>query len=518
MTGHERDAAAGDDAGGELETLRRQRDWLWHQLNHTADAILVHDLDGNIVDVNQAACRVHRYDRQTFLGLNVDQIARPFDLETARTTWREVAAVEAATSFTGQHVRSDGTSFPVEVNLDHFNWGGRPLIVAVIRDLTERRRLEQGFRLMVEKSVDPVFVLQDELIVYANRAAAELLGYRHGKNLLGRTPYELVHPAEHERLRRDVAQLAGAIEPQAAAERTLVARDGTVVSLETTLVPMLFEGRPAVAGIGRDVSYRKRQTAERMQADRTAVAGNLAAGVAHEINNPLAYLVSNLDYSLDVLEEAARTLDAWGADDAQLRGRAQRLRGELAQAADALADARQGSARVRDIVRELGKYGSAPSDAAGAVDVREALEAAIQLSANQIRGEIEVVRTFEPVPEIVGHRARLVEVFVNLLHNAAQAIDGPGGQIRVGLRSDHGEVVAEIADNGHGIAPEHRDRVFEPFFSTRTVGQGTGLGLFVARAAIDAMGGAIAITRTGDDGTIVEVRLPSNAPAEAIEP
>ncbi len=236
--------------------------------------------------------------------------------------------------------------------------------------------------------------------------------------------------------------------------------------------------------------------------DQLATIGRLAAGVGHEINNPLAFILSNLNY---VQQELGRLDGGRIAPDDQQ------------QMQEALTEAREGAERVRSIVQDLKMMSHPDSLEKGPVDLTQVLQTAAKMAAHEIRGRARLVESWASPPLIDGNSARLCQVFLNLLLNAAQAI--PPGQaerheIRLAARpQDNGQVLVEVSDTGCGIAPEHLERIFEPFFTTKPVGVGTGLGLSICHGIITAHGGKMSVESTVGRGTTFRVTLPQARPS-----
>ncbi len=260
-----------------------------------------------------------------------------------------------------------------------------------------------------------------------------------------------------------------------------------------------------VIGTGIDVSVSARLQARLMLADRMASVGTLAAGVAHEINNPLTYVIASLEYASRLVEQPPS-----GDINAAAEARA-RLRYSLSQA-------REGADRVRQIVKNLRTFSRGDEDRRGPVIVEDVIESSIDMAWNEIRHRARLVREFHPVPAVEANEARLGQVFLNLLINAAQAI--PEGRVddnrvRVVTRAEGDRVVVEISDTGRGIAPEHLPRIFDPFFTTKPVGEGTGLGLSICHGIVTALGGEISVESTPDRGSTFRVLLP---PSRSLRP
>ncbi len=248
-----------------------------------------------------------------------------------------------------------------------------------------------------------------------------------------------------------------------------------------------------LVGTAQDVTERKELQARLLLSDRLASMGTLASGVAHEINNPLAYVIGNLD----CLGQALGELRPGDPTD---------------ELTEMLEDARDGARRVASIVRDLKAFSRADEDAREAVDLAHAIELAVRLSGNQLRHRARLVRDEEPLPPALGNESRLVQVFINLLVNAAQALpegEAERHEVRVTARRDGaGHAVVSVTDTGCGIPPAQLAQVWNPFFTTKAIGVGTGLGLSICHGIVKAMGGTITVTSQVGRGTTFSVRLP----------
>jgi nitrogen-specific signal transduction histidine kinase/CheY-like chemotaxis protein len=267
------------------------------------------------------------------------------------------------------------------------------------------------------------------------------------------------------------------------------------VLLELSSVYFEYEGQPSVLTMGRDVTARKRLEVQLVQAERLAALGTLAAGVAHEINNPLAYVMLNLEW-------IARKLPGVADDPSSVDGLMAML-----------GEARDGAARVSTIVRELRSFSRADGETRRRVDLAAVVEAAIKITGHEIRHRARVSTSFEAVRPVWANEARLEQVVINLLMNAAQAMPearGEDNEIRVTVREDADRrAVLEVADNGEGVPTELLSRIFDPFFTTKPVGIGTGLGLSICHGIITSLGGQIAAYSEPGEGAAFRVVLPT---------
>lgn len=247
-------------------------------------------------------------------------------------------------------------------------------------------------------------------------------------------------------------------------------------------------------------------------ANRLACFGALSAGVAHEVGQPLGFLIANLGFATEELKAVLAGFDvdvaAVGASaDAPATPRA-----AVQAAVDALLEARQGTERIRRLVRDLRAFSRADDDRSGLIDLRRVIESAIHVASNPVSLRARLSKDYGTTPPVEGNEARLVQVFVNLLLNAAEAI--PEGAldrsfIRVAARTgSEGHCLVEISDSGRGIAAEDIGRIFDPFFTTKPM-RGAGLGLFVCRYVVEAMGGSIDVTSVWGAGTTFTLTFPS---------
>jgi PAS domain S-box-containing protein len=233
-----------------------------------------------------------------------------------------------------------------------------------------------------------------------------------------------------------------------------------------------------------------------VQSEKLAVAGQLAAGVGHEINNPLSFVMGNIHFALEQIS----TLSQVEAREA------------LQETAEALAEAREGAERIRGIVRDLKTFARADDAHLRPVDVHAALEFSLSMAMNHVRYRAQVVKCYGKVPPVWANEAKLGQVFLNLIVNAAQAIpEGDTARHRIVLTTyarDH-HVVVEVTDTGMGMTPEVLVRAFEPFFTTKAQGEGTGLGLSICHGIIKALRGELTGASKPGKGSRFRVVLPT---------
>ncbi|TMB35817.1 MAG: PAS domain S-box protein [Deltaproteobacteria bacterium] len=359
------------------------------------------------------------------------------------------------------------------------------------------RASEERYRQIVETAVEGIWLVDtDGRTTFANRALAEMLEYAPS-DLRGQPIFDLMNEESAAAARRFLGRRRRYSELR---EFGFRAKSGREVWALLSMSPIEdHRGRylGAVVMVS-DVSDRRKLQAQLMLADRMSSLGTLSAGVAHEINNPLAYVIASLDLVADRLPEIASMLGREGGQF--LEQQVQR--------------AREGTDRVRKIVRDLKSFSRADEETVTVTDLVKSLNTSLTLVWNEIKHRARLVKDFDRLPPVRANEARLGQVFINLFVNAAQAM--PEGNIEhnelrvVGRTDALGNAVVEIHDTGCGIPPDHLDRIFEPFFTTKPVGEGTGLGLAICHGIVTSLGGTLSVQETAvGKGTVFRVVLPA---------
>ena len=387
----------------------------------------------------------------------------------------------------------------IEVTVAPLDLDGDALRIIFFRDISARhqsiealRRSEETFRKLIELAPDAVWINNGRQLLYVNSATVRMLGYDTVDSVLALSPLAIVHPDDHAPMIERSRQMMMSGQPMPPREYRIRRRDGSLIMTEVQSMPVDWEGGKAILGFARDVTARKEIEAELVRSDRLAALGTLLAGIAHEMNNPLAYVLLGIEQAFTHLDQMPVTTDT-----AALR--------------KVLEEVHEGATRVTGVVRQLRVTARTDVPEEGAVDVTEALRAALRVAGNELRHRAKLVTSLEELPPIAGSAQRLEQVFLNLLLNAAQAL--PEGraenEIRINLRKQGDEfVIVEIADNGNGIPPEQLPRIFDPFFTTKAVGVGMGLGLSICHSIVTMHEGTIDVESEPGQGTLFRVVLP----------
>lgn len=340
-------------------------------------------------------------------------------------------------------------------------------------------------------------VLQEGRWVLVNPAWARLLGEPSAEALLGRALSEWMPAAARPELQELLATAPLEAEGKSRTRELVFDRGGGErVTVEVTATRMVSrEGDASILLAGRDVTERKMLQERLVVSDRMASIGVLAAGVAHEINNPLVAVISNLEF-------AAEDLSQFGGE----------LPAEARQGiATELADAGRAAERVQKIVRDLREVSHAGTDEIAAVDPVAVMESALRIAEGDLQRRARLLCALDAVPPVAADATRLAQVFLNLVINALQAI--PEGRpeenvVRVATHvAPSGEVVVTVEDSGCGMSEEVRGRLFTPFFTTKPPGQGTGLGLSLCQRYLEAFEGRISVDSEPGEGSTFRVHL-----------
>jgi PAS domain S-box-containing protein len=368
-----------------------------------------------------------------------------------------------------------------------------------------------------EMSIDNVCVAgMDGYFKRVNPSWTRTLGWTP-EELMSRPSVDFVYPEDRE------ATLAGRKRLQAGEDlgplvNRYLCKDGTYRWFEWRSVAHV--GRKLVYAVARDITEQKlaelqlaeaKELQEKLQrqlvfADRMACVGTLAAGVAHEINNPLAYVSANIT----LMAESLRALNAEVSSE------------RLSELCEMASEVQEGAERIRKIVRGLKTFSRAEEERRTVVDVRPLLELSINMAFNEIRHRARLVKDYGPIPLVDADEARLGQVFINLLINAAQALpegSSDDNEIRIVTATDAaGRAIIEVRDTGAGIPAPLLGRVFDPFFTTKQLGVGTGLGLSICHNIVSALGGDISVTSELGVGTTFRLVLPPSLGQRDVAP
>ncbi len=478
-----------------LTTTARERR-LAMVLDTSSDAVLAWDRAGRITDTNAAADALAGRPERELIGMRIG------DVLDAGTDSPDGWTLRPGGRMTLKARAEDGSERALTVAATVTEVADDPLVRAhaLLRDLTtvlERERevaanllrireLEAQHRALLDNAPLIIFRLDPRRLEleYLNQQAERLLGVP--------TETALATPGFLRDAHADpegvAAFEAAVVRAQAGAgsrpyEARIRRQQGDPLIARGTVYPLLNERGEVVAieGLLADVSGEHAARTRLVQADRLATLGTLAAGVAHEINNPAAFILLGLDMLDRLVSGTGVKMEPGTAENAR----------------ELFTELRDSIRRIVDIARDLRLFASPPaaSDKRRAiVDVNRTVESAISLTRSQILERAQLVRSLDDVPPVMMEDGRLGQVVVNLLVNAAQAIQRTAARehsVSVVTRSDGRFVEIEVTDTGVGVPEENQDRIWEPFFTTKSADTGTGLGLSISREIIERAGGTI---------------------------
>ncbi len=514
-----------------------------------AEGIVTIDEKGSIESFNSAATEIFRYAPEEVIGLDVSILFPDALRNDEDVFWDSIPshgkAGRRASCHELQGRRKDGSAFPLEISISHVALQDRILTTAILRDITQRkeaerelRRLHLFNRMVLDSAGEGIVGLDREgRVAFANPAAEQLFG-RKVATLVGLSLHSLTH---HSRLNgapypwhdcpiyRAVSEGADHREDGEVFWR----EDGTNFPVEYVATPMREEGEIIGAVLTfRDISQRRTLEGQLVQAQKLESIGQLAAGIAHEINTPTQFIGDNLRFLKEGFDELKPALAAFeqrvrhataSGDQAPTPGDMSRtpdsddLAYLLEEVPRAIYQSLEGVERVATIVRSMKEFSHPGSDEMQTVDLNRAIESTLTVCRNEWKYVADVVTDFDPdLPLVTCLPGECNQVFLNLIINASHAIAEAGrnngdakGTITVQTRSVPEAVEIRITDTGTGISADHRGKLFDPFFTTKEVGRGTGQGLAIARSVVvEKHGGAIWFESELGHGTTFIVQLP----------
>lgn len=500
----------------ELEIIERKRveDRLQrtqYAVDHAADQIFVIDKNGHFLDVNEAACRRLGYTKEELLTMAVADIDPDCPREVWDICWTELRQSEQL-RLERRHRSKSGEVYPIEVMANYLCHGGQRLVCAFVRDISERKRAEGKIReselrykLVTEATFDAIALHDNGILFEVNAGLERMFGYEPGE-LLGRSILNLIADESREQVHLNMRN--GMTGPYEAVGRR---KDGTTFPSELVVRPYCYRGKEVRLVAGRDITARKqlerqlarhaevleRQVAERTaeiakleaqraQTQKLAAVGQMAAAIAHEINNPIAGIRNAFILVKQAVDQTHPHYEFVGMIDREISW-------------------------VATIVQNMYQlYRKEPSKAES-VDLQlllRDLEAVFTKRLSQF-GMTLVVTQVPLRAKLLVPQSDLLQVLMNLIQNAIDS-SPQGGMIRLNVSQDAENIMISVSDEGSGISLEVLPHIFDPFFTTKTEkGQkGMGLGLSVSQSLVMAMGGRIEVQTELGTGSTFSIVLP----------
>ncbi len=518
-------------------------------VDNAAEAIITIDARGTVQSFNPAACTIFGYSTDEVIGRNVKMLMpEPYrsghDGYIARflETGRGAIIGRGTREVQGQY--KGGRVFPLELAVSETVLNGERVFIGMARDVSERKLAEENtarLTAILEATTDLVCIWDTRgEAIYLNAAARSLRGAERETDLGGNSIGEC-YPPWASRIMLGQALSTAASGEVWRGETEFLGHCGKAVPVSQVVMAHKSGGEVRMySSVMRDISDRKRTEEELrqhnaelnqanqklqetqsqlLQSEKMASIGQLAAGVAHEINNPIGYVHSNLGTLEKYLQDMLEVLDGYEAAEEAIvdneilsRVRATKEKADLSYLREDLAalmkESKEGITRVKKIVQDLKDFSHVDAGEEWlTADLHQGLDSTLNIVWNEVKYKAEVRKEYGEIPGVECLPSQINQVFMNLLVNAAHAIEERGViTIRTGQEGDM--VWVEIADTGKGIGIDNLKRIFDPFFTTKPVGKGTGLGLSLSYSIVQKHHGQIEVKSEEGLGTTFTVWLP----------
>ncbi len=535
----------------ELHTEKEQRAAAESRLKailDSSEAILSVDQQGKITLFSKGAENVFGYSASEMLGETVNRLLpKRFadDVDFLQSFAEPNHSIQGPSNIWGR--RKNGNEFPAEASIAKVPDGDKIMFTVTLRDITERLQAEdmlQRLGRILDSTVNEIYVFDAQTLkfIMVNQGAQRNLGYSM-EELRGMTPLDLQPQLTSEAFYKLLAKLGESTDHRTVYETSYRRKDGSEYPVEVRLQYSANEAAPVYVVIVEDISERKKNEDELrkrqrdleaaykdleqaqsqlLQSEKMASVGQLAAGVAHEINNPIGFVNSNLGTLQNYVADLFKLVAAYEqletklpADDALQQLRALKKKLDLdylrEDTGNLVKESIEGLGRVKKIVQDLKEFSHVDSSEWQIADLHAGLDSTLNIAHNELKYKVTVVKEYGEIPPVECIASQINQVFMNILVNAAHAIETRGTvKLRTSLKND--EVLIEISDTGKGMPPDVQKRIFEPFFTTKPVGKGTGLGLSLSYGIVQKHHGHIEVESEAGKGTCFRIHLPVGQP------
>lgn len=513
------------------ETLKESEERYRTAIEHSNDGVAIVKGEEHVY-VNPKFVEMFGYNapeeivgRATFTSVHPDDREKVMEINRRR---QKGEPVPSRYEFKG--IRKDGSMLDVEVSATKISYQGAPCSLAYLRDITERKRAEELFEELFQSLPIAAYVYVDWQLVMANKHQESLTGYTRSDLQELSSTLALVHPDDRQKVRTlAIEMLKGKrLSPY---EYRMVTKKGQVRWVMESITSIEYNAKRTVLVIFMDITERKLLETQLVQAQKLESIGQLAAGIAHEINTPTQYVGDNLQFLKDGFSDILGVIAKDGEliETAKAKKVADPLIEEMEKIREkadivylaeeipkAIQQSLEGVEQVTRIVRAMKEFSHPGKGGKALTNINKAIENTITVSRNEWKYVSDVVTEFDPeLPLVPCLPGEFNQVILNLIINAAHAVaekvgtSAEKGSITVSTLKQDTWAEIRISDTGPGIPEEIQSRVFDPFFTTKEVGKGTGQGLAIARSIIvDKHGGSLAFDTEPGAGTTFIIRMP----------
>ncbi|WDP90058.1 MAG: PAS domain S-box protein [Desulfobacter sp.] len=481
--------------------IREEKEFTEAALNSQRDTFFLFEpATGKAIRWNDAFCRISGYTNDEIARMKApESYYSPADLKKA-LPFVEMVTRTGFGTIELDLICKNGRKIPTEYNVAVIrdDRGDPKYLISSGRDLTERKQLELRFQQLAENSSDWIWEFdEDTVFTYSSPGVIRLLGYTP-EEVVGKSALDLIPSHEKEKSARAFARIRDRHEPFSRFETINQRKDGRLVTIESSGSPIFnsdgeFKG---YRGIDRDISERKRIEEELRQSQKMESIGTLSSGIAHDFNNILGIILGNAELALNALPES---------DNAH--GKIKKIK--------------TASLRAKDVVRQLLRFSRRIEKHRKPIDISSIVNETIKLIRSSIPANIEIqARIPQTVDTILADATQIHQVLINLCTNASHAMRDTGGVLEISLDTvDVGDGEKDVApgryielgvkDTGPGIDPAIRDKIFDPYFTTKEVGKGTGMGLSVVHGIVKNHDGKIGVQSEPGKGARFSIIFPT---------